>query len=808
MTGILFWNCRGASKLTSRARLHELVRSYHPIAVILLETRRQTFSRRDIDRLIGRSWNFDVIPSIGKSGGIVLLWLNDSITVSNVIKNEQFLLASILSPIGTVWQLGAVYASKYMHRRRTIWEELSKLDKDIPTIIGGDFNCVLRTSERMGGTVNLSKGPLEFGNFITMNSLHEVPFTGNPFTWCNNKEPANRVLSRLDRALLNSAALLSFPGSIVHHLPRIASDHSPLLLEIDKLQFASAGRLKFEEAWLLAPNAHSIAKGAWLRPVAGNPSNILATRCARTIRALARWSKFNAKSGTEAARKLEEEIKRIQMQEASRPLDMAELQLLRNLIADYNDIQTKLDTWWWQRTKCKWLSDGDRNSSFFHAAATQRKHENRIHSLLLGDETVTEDSRIVQEFLQHFNARWGLPDEFPDAALPLPNRTIDEVQAQILLSPITETEIKGAVFSFGRNKAPGFDGVTHSFFTHFWSFTTPDLMAAIYEFFSTGIMDKNWKDTIVMLIPKCAHPNKPEHYRPISLCSSIYKVAAKIIANRIKPLLGGLISVEQAAFVPSRLLSDHCIIAQELIHRLHTTESRNGYMAIKLDMEKAFDRIQWSFVRRVLQAFNFPPFWIKLIMECITHPRYGLLINGSKSEWIHAARGLRQGCPLSPYIFIMCSEFLSLSVKASPHPGVGFKVSALAPKISHLLFADDTLLFGAATTSTAKEINSILHKYCLLSGEAINEAKSNVLFGPRVPLSSKVSILHELGHKGVNAIKYLGITLRPGRIRASDFDVLLNDMTSKMRSWGTRHLSLAGRIALLKSSLAAIPSMR
>lgn len=369
MTGIIFWNCRGASKLTSRAYLQELVRVNHPIAILLLETRRQSFLRRDIDRLIGRQWSFEFIPSIGKSGGIMFLWLNEIIKVSNVSKNQQFLLASILSPVGTIWQLGAVYASKYMHKRREIWEELSKMDMNIPTIIGGDFNCVLRPNEKRGGrNVNLSRGPQEFADFITLCNLHEVPFTGNIFTWCNNMAPLTRVLSRLDWVLLSSSALLSFPGSIVHHLPRIASDHAPLLLEIDKLQFSTAGRLKFEEVWMTLPNAHAVALGAWKKNVVGTPSKILANKCARTIKALARWSKFNAKTESEAARKLEEEIKFLQLREANRPLDDSELNMLRVLIASYNEVQTRLDAWWWQRAKCKWLVNGDRNSAFFHAA--------------------------------------------------------------------------------------------------------------------------------------------------------------------------------------------------------------------------------------------------------------------------------------------------------------------------------------------------------------------------------------------------------------------------------------------------------
>ncbi|KAK8923941.1 hypothetical protein KSP39_PZI019193 [Platanthera zijinensis] len=160
-------------------------------------------------------------------------------------------------------------------------------------------------------------------------------------------------------------------------------------------------------------------------------------------------------------------------------------------------------------------------------------------------------------------------------------------------------------------------------------------------------------------------------------------------------------------------------------------------------------------------------------MECISSPRFGLLINGSRSKWINATCGLLEGCPLSPYLFILCSEFLSLLIKSNPHPGIGIKINNKAPKISHLLFADDTLLFGTASTKTAGELAGILRRYCELSGEAVNSLKSNILFGPKVPASAKRAILHMLSQRPTNSLSYLGITLRPGKIKIAEFNYVL-----------------------------------
>ncbi|KAK8934811.1 hypothetical protein KSP39_PZI014723 [Platanthera zijinensis] len=156
-----------------------------------------------------------------------------------------------------------------------------------------------------------------------------------------------------------------FSGSIVPHQARIASDHAPLILEIDQPQFVSPGKnLKFEEAWMIDPNVHSVALGTWRKPATGDPNKILEVKCARTTKALARRSKFDAKSESVRARKLADEINVFQMREAAGPLS-EDLGSLRSLVANYNEIQTKLDVLWWQRAKNKWLKDGDRNSAFF-----------------------------------------------------------------------------------------------------------------------------------------------------------------------------------------------------------------------------------------------------------------------------------------------------------------------------------------------------------------------------------------------------------------------------------------------------------
>ena len=147
-------------------------------------------------------------------------------------------------------------------------------------------------------------------------------------------------------------------------------------------------------------------------------------------------------------------------------------------------------------------------------------------------------------------------------------------------------------------------------------------------------------------------------YRPISLCNTVYKIVSKVLVQRIRPLLPNLISPMQAVFLKGRKGSDNVIIAQELVHSIGKSKGKEGYMVIKIDLEKAYDRLEWSFIRLVLTHFGFPNNIIQLIISCVSSTSTSLLFNGSKLPAFYPSRGIKQGDPISPYLFILCMEFL------------------------------------------------------------------------------------------------------------------------------------------------------
>uniref|UniRef100_A0A803Q5P9 Reverse transcriptase domain-containing protein n=1 Tax=Cannabis sativa TaxID=3483 RepID=A0A803Q5P9_CANSA len=404
-----------------------------------------------------------------------------------------------------------------------------------------------------------------------------------------------------------------------------------------------------------------------------------------------------------------------------------------------------------QQSKIHWLQAGDKNTKYFH----------RRCPLIL----------VIFVSLRSLIAKL-LNISF----LPLISH-----QIQFLDSPFEAHEVRQALFQVSGDKAPGLDGLNPAFYQKNWHIMGNDLTTVILDTLNNMADFSSINETLIVLIPNKSNASSLKDFRPISLCSTIYKIISKMLSNRLKSVLGDLISPFQGAFLSERIIFNNIFIAQEVVHAInHRKHGKFGWVGLKLDMEKAFDRVEWDFLLAILNKFKFPIELISLIHQCISSATIRFSINGQITNSLHPSRGIRQGDPLSPYLFLLCSEGLTAALRLQEQSGSfrGISVARTAPPVSHLLFADDTLLFTVASPSSCNALKEALNAHHLATG-----------LEPRPFIS-----------------KYLGVPQCFGRSKKSNFDFLLQKVSSQLSIWNGKLFSKAGKEVLLKAVIQAIPS--
>ncbi|XP_062009553.1 uncharacterized protein LOC133726094 [Rosa rugosa] len=469
-----------------------------------------------------------------------------------------------------------------------------------------------------------------FREALGYGDLLDLGFQGPQATWWNSETQL-----RLDRAVCTPTWCDIFGFARLMHLPPSDSDHVPILLQASTVPLAKRPRhhrFKFEAHWLQHGECDGVVKQAWQTDVYGHLMYQLTENIFYTRMKLDAWQKKTFKGRQMTMLGIRARLE-----------ELLDVNLTTSVLLEKKQLMEKLQTllsqeesFWKQRAKVTWLKEGDRNTSFFHRKTANRKRKNVIHGLFDEQGDWCEDDegveRVVTSYFTHMFTASNIDEEGMAA-------TLEAIQPC--------DEVKCALFQMYPTKSPGPDGMPPLFFQHYWELIGDEVTKAVQSFLHS--------------------------------------------ANKLKRILPELISPYQSAFVPERLITDNILVDNELAHFVHNKrEGGDGYMTLKLDLSKAYDRMEWTFLRKVIERFGFASIWIEMVMQCVCSVRYSFLVREGFSSLLQQ----KQALGLLPGIAI-CRE---------------------APLVNHLLFADDSMLYAKASLEDCYQIQDVIETYGRASG--------------------------------------------------------------------------------------------
>jgi len=810
---ILAWNVQGAKKGQIREEIRYLKQAQQPDLLFLIETLTSEETTKQLLPQLGFD-QFDYTLPVNHSGGIWVLWNTKNIMANVLLKEDRAIHMLVFDIVIQKFSIiSGIYAPAQSGHKDVFWNHLRDLHGivDMPWCLIGDFNELECHDDKTGGPPAGPSRLTRLPSFLNYCQARSLPVLGRRFTW-KKRIHGHLIYEKLDRAIGRQDWCCQYPDCCVINGPFTCSDHCYVMLDTNPAQFAPRKSLfRYQPHWSHYHEAQSIVRKKWLGQGTGAPMFRFTRKLRRIKRELKIWSrsKFSAF--------------RTQIEKNTSKLQFVESRIITNpqsprlndwhfrLLKQREKILLFNKRYWGNLARKKWLVDGDRNSRYFHQAAKIKKRNCSIIRIKDASGIWLDDIHVIrQQFLHDFTQRFTSARESLtrlNCTLTTPVVTTEENDA--LIQPITDAEIYDAVFQMDPHKAPGSDGFGASFYQDHWVVIKELLCVAIKDFFRSGKLLKEVNHTLITLIPKVANPESTAHFRPISLCNTVYKIVAKILVNRMKPILQRIIHPTQSAFIPHRTIHDNILIAHEIVNKFKIMKGKKGFVALKLDMEKAYDRLEWDFLLSCLKQLGFHDTWIQWIKECISTVSYSFIINNEPHGFFKPSRGLRQGDPLSPYLFTICMDVLAKRLHAlslNPKSGIGIKIAQDAERIPCLLFADDSLLFCKATPRACQQLKEVLDTFCTQSGQLVNFHKSSILFSNNTRNLDKqvvggiFNIPHSssLGH-------YLGCSLFQGRPPADLFRTLTSKAVAKLDDWKAKSFSKAGRIILIQSNLESLP---
>ncbi|CAN6162275.1 unnamed protein product [Urochloa humidicola] len=720
---VMSWNVRGLGDSDKCDVVRDAFSAANPSVICIQETKLHDVSlskaRSFLPPSHARSLHF--ISAAGSRGGILTAWHDSSFTLESFI-TRRHTLTTVLSSTTSDHLLTVtnVYTPSDHRDSAEFLDGLRELKPHVqgPWLLAGDFNLIRSAADKSGAAPD-ARLCAAFNAAIDDLGVIELPLLDKLFTWSNKR--STPVLTRLDRVFVNVDQCRSYPNTSLTSVPRPTSDHTPILASL-ATTIPKANLFRFENAWLRNQSFLPAVLPSWHdAPPHADAAGLLAGHLKSTRAAAKVWARRN-RAPPLIIPNCKFIILLLDYYEDLRILSADEC-CARALCQDRLALAIKeRAAYWKQRGKIRAVRESDSNTHFFHAQATQRLRRNNIRGIEVDGELVTAHEGKVAALTAYYKGILGTADTVVwNIDLNAAYQGREKASAN-LTRDFSAIEALQAVRTMNPTSAPGPDGFGPSFYKAAWNTIQPVVMHFLTAFQQGEVELERLNRSYMVLIPKKPGAVAPCDFRPICLQNCSVKIAAKALSTRLQAEIQQLIDLDQTGFIKGRTILDNFVYATELVQVCYKRKA--PALVLKLDFAKAFDTVNWTSLIKILEARGFNSTWCQWIHQILSTSLTAVLVNGTPGPWFTCRRGLRQGDPLSPYLFLLVADVLQTLIKrerAVRHP---VSDEAACPTLQ---YADDTLIVLRGETADVRQLKSILDRFSEAMGLHINYNKSTAV---------------------------------------------------------------------------------
>ncbi|GKC63795.1 putative RNA-directed DNA polymerase [Tanacetum coccineum] len=752
-----------------------IIRDERPDVTGLQETKSGTVDEYWIEELWGgMGFEFTQIEANGSSGGILLIWDTNTFTCKEAMGDERFISikGEWKGRVGDVF-LVCVHRPHIGRQKASLWDRLMGLMNKYngAWCIFGDLNVVRSRDDRLNSQVNV-KEMNEFNDFINDARLVEVPMGGRKFTRISDD---GMKFSKLDRFLLNDGFNNLRDNLSVVALDRKLSDHCPIVLKDMDINF-SPRPFRVFDIWLDEIDIGQVVEKAWRKEVSGNkPDCRFCDKLKNVKQELKRWSNERFGATKEKIELFKNEAMKWELEAENRVLNDIERSVWLDARKQWVDKENEYASMLRQKAKIRWDVEGDENSKFFHSYVKRRNNKNNIRGLMVNGMWCEIPPIIKAEMARHYKELFSERTTIRPIFCCERIEKISMEEAIMLEGEFNEKEVWDAIQGCGSDKAPGPDGFNFKFIRKFWEVLKPELMVAVKWFWDRSEISRGCNASFVTIIPKVADPIGLGDFRPISLIGCYYKIVAKLLAERVKKVVGKVVGDVQNAFIKGRFIFDGILIANETVDYLKGKKKKG--LIFKVDFEKAYDSINWRFLIDIMKKMGFGAKWCKWVESFLSSSTMSILVNGSPKKEFNLERGVGQGDPLSPFLFILAAEGLNAIINEAAKKGI----------FSGISIGNNRVCFEE------------------VSGLRINYNRSK-LYGVGVNDREIGEMARWMRCRVADfPFTYLGLPIGENMRRVGAWNPVVDKFKKRLSEWKAKTMSFGGRLTLVKSVLGSLP---